>query len=554
MAEQDLGTQLLELVGGADGVLFGVPGGQTLPLYAASAQSQARHVVVRDERNAATAADAFARVTGTVGICDATVGPGATNLVSGLAEAQASSIPILAIVADTRRDAQHLRRHSVASQSYSQTQSLEPVTKWVGHVLTADSLADVVNHALRVATTGRPGPVVVSIPEDVFLGEPGSSRTTPALPADRRFPRFRPFPDPSGIEAIAGMIRSAARPLLLVGGGVTLTGAAAAVSALAERHGLPVATSLNGKGAVDERSPWSVGVTGGFGQPRANVAVRSADIVVAVGTKLGQLGTHGWRLPAADQALVHVDIDGEEIGRTMPAQVGIVADARSFFESLDAALGDWTAADPSWTEAIARPDESPAQANPIDPALVVMHLNEMMEPDDLLVCEASLSSGWAARYFQTKRPGPSMIAPRGIGGLGWAPGASLGARLGRPSGRVVALTGDGGFGYALGEIETAVRYGLDITTVVLNNSTFGWIRHVEDAQKMPRSSDLGLVDFAAMAHAFGATGTSVTEPSDVGAALESALATAGPSVVNITTSPELSPVVRYGVVRTSPYL
>ena len=548
-----VGERLLELIAGPGAALFGVPGGQTLPLYAASKAAALRHVVTRDERNAVTAADAFARLTGTVGVCDATVGPGATNLVSGLAEAQASSIPVVALVADTRRDAEHVRRHSVASQSFEQSETLAPVTKWVARVHEPAALDEVVDQALRVATAGRPGPVVVSIPEDIFLGSADLSRPRSIADRDRRFPRHRPHPEPELVEAVAEQIKAAERPVILAGGGVVFSGAAPALSALAEGCSLPVATSLNGKGAIDERHPLSAGVVGGFGSQRGNLVVHAADLIVAVGTKHSQLGTHGWRLPSAGQTVVHADVDATEIGRAIPAHIGVVADARPFCLSLAEALEGWQLPAAPWIDAIRPAEESARDGDGVHPADVVVALDRLLGPDDVLVCEASLSSGWAARYFRVKRAGPGMLAPRGLAGLGWAPGASLGARLARPQGRVVALTGDGGWGYGLIETETACRYGLDITTVVLNNSSLAWIRHVESRMKMPYSTDFTDVDFVATARAMGATGRRVERAGGVEATIAEALETPGPSVVEAIVSPEATPIVSYGAVRRAAY-
>ena len=548
-----VGERLLGLIAGSQGALFGVPGGQTLPLYAASKSAAVRHLVVRDERNAVTAADAYARLTGVVGVCDATVGPGATNLVSGLAEAQASSIPVVAVVADTRRDAEHLRRHSVASQSFEQSETLAPVTKWVGRVHEPAALDEIVDQALRVATAGRPGPVVVSIPEDIFLGPADPSRPRSIVDADRRFPRHRPHPEPELVEAVAERVRAAERPVILAGGGVVFSGAAPALTALAEGSSLPVATSLNGKGAIDERHPLSAGVVGGFGSERGNLVVQAADVIIAVGTKHSQLGTHGWRLPAAGQAVVHVDIDATEIGRAIPADVGVVADARSFLTGLAEALDRWRGPSTPWIDTI-RPDTDPVSGDEaVSPDQVVAALDDLLGPDDVLVCEASLSSGWAARYFHLKRAGPGMLAPRGLAGLGWAPGATLGARLARPEGRVVALTGDGGWGYGLSETETAVRHGLDITTVVLNNSSLAWIRHVEARMKMPYSTDLSKVDFAATARAMGASGHRIGPGDSIVSTISEAIETPGPSVVEVLVSPEATPIIRYGAVRRASY-
>lgn len=548
-----VGERLLSLVAGPGAALFGVPGGQTLPLYAASQDAEVRHLVVRDERNAVTAADAYARLTGTVGVCDATVGPGATNLVSGLAEAHASSIPLVAVVADTRRDAEHLRRHSVASQSFQQSETLAPVTKWVGRVHEPAAVDEVVDQALRVATAGRPGPVVVSIPEDIFLGPAETSRPRIIRDPDRRFPRHRPHPDPDLIESVARQIRSAERPVILAGGGVVFSGAAPALSVLAEACLLPVATSLNGKGAIDERHRLSAGVVGGFGSQRGNLVLQAADLIVAIGTKHSQLGTHGWRLPAAGQALVHVDIDGTEIGRAIPAQIGLVADARSFCVSLAAALKGWQGPSTPWTHAIRPAEAAAGDDSGVRPEAVVGTLDRLLGAEDVLVCEASLSSGWGARYFRVKRAGPGLLAPRGLAGLGWAPGAALGARLARSSGRVVALTGDGGWGYGLSETETAARYGLDITTVVLNNSSLAWIRHVESRMRMPYSTDFNSVDFAAAARAMGASGFRIETPGAVEAAIAEAIETPGPSVVEVAVSAEATPIVGYGSVRRAAY-
>ncbi|MCY3616198.1 MAG: thiamine pyrophosphate-binding protein [Acidimicrobiaceae bacterium] len=548
-----VGERLLSLIAGPDAALFGVPGGQTLPLYAASGAAGARHLVVRDERNAVTAADAYARLTGTVGVCDATVGPGATNLVSGLAEAHASSIPLIAVVADTRRDAEHLRRHSVASQSFEQSETLAPVTKWVGRVHEPAALDEVVDQALRVATAGRPGPVVVSIPEDIFLGPADVSRSRIIADGDRGFPRHRPHPNPDLIGAVAQLVRAAERPVILAGGGAVFSGSAPALSALAEACLLPVATSLNGKGAIDERHRLSAGVVGGFGSVRGNLVVQAADLIVAIGTKHSQLGTHGWRLPAAGQAVVHIDIDGTEIGRAVPAQIGVVADARSFCVSLAEALAGWKGPSTPWIDTIRPAEDDATDGAGVRPEDVVGALDRMLGAGDVLVCEASLSSGWGARYFRVKRTGPGMLAPRGLAGLGWAPGAALGARLARSGGRVVALTGDGGWGYGLSETETAARYGLAITTVVLNNSSLAWIRHVESRMGMAYSTDFTTVDFAATARAMGAAGFRVEDPAAVEATIAKAIETPGPSVVEVVVSAEATPIIGYGSVRRAAY-
>ncbi len=318
----DLGDRLISSLAdaGIDAV-FGLPGGQTLPLYRAARATGFRHVLMRDERAAACAADAYARVRGHVGVCDATVGPGVTNLVSGLAEAYASSIPVLAIVADIRSDQGHLRRRSVASQAAEQSAILAPVTKWVARVERAAAFDDVFAHALRVATTGRPGPVALEIPEDVFAEGP-QGQAAPLRREHALAPRFRPALAPGDVERVGALLAGAQRPVLLAGGGVLASGAWEALLEFAEATGIPVATTIMGKGAIDERHDLSLGVVGTFGCVRANAALIEADAVLVVGSKLDQLSTIGFRMPRPDQVLVHIDIDGEEIGRVTPVAAG----------------------------------------------------------------------------------------------------------------------------------------------------------------------------------------------------------------------------------------
>ncbi len=556
--ESTFGERLGELLGaGGIDVVFGVPGGQTLPLYAAAPAQERTQVVVRDERNAACAADAYARVSGKVGVCDATVGPGVTNLVSGIAEAYASSIPILAIVADIATDTEHLRRRSVASQATQQRAILEPVTKWVARVEHPAALDETFEQALRVAVTGRPGPVVLEIPEDVFTGAADASRPRSLSHRDFAYPRFRSAPDEERLAVAADLVRSAEKPLVLAGGGVLYGGAAEAVTALAHEHQIPVATTINGKGAIDERDPLAAGVTGAFGTPGASIAVEEADVVVALGTKLDQISTHTWRLPTAEQTVIHVDADGEEIGRTRPVELGIQADARAFADGLRRELTNRSAQGTNWLRDLpaAAPPATSADDPAVAPERVVAAVDRSLAPDDVLVCDASLASGWGAAHFTVKRSGVGMLAPRGLAGIGWSAGAALGAAAAAgPDRRTVVLAGDGAWAYCLSEVETAVRLGYDITYVILNNATLAWIKHVEDQMEIPNSSQLGPIDFAAVARGMGATGIRATSIDEFEDALATALDAPGPALVDVLTSLDSSPIVGYGKVKKGVYL
>jgi acetolactate synthase-1/2/3 large subunit len=541
----DLGDRLIgSLAAAGIDAVFGVPGGQTLPLYRAARETGFRHVLMRDERSASCAADAYARVRGQAGVCDATVGPGVTNLVSGLAEAYASSIPVLAVVADIRSDQGHLRRRSVASQAAEQSAILAPVTKWVARVERAAAFDDVFAHALRVATTGRPGPVALEIPEDVFTEAP-PAETLVIAGHDAAFPRFRPALAGGDVERISALLSGADRPVLLAGGGVLASGASAALLAFAGTTGIPVATTIMGKGTIDERHELSLGVVGTFGCIRANAALIEADAVLVVGSKLDQLSTIGFRMPRRDQRIAHIDIDGEEIGRVTPVEIGALADAREALIALTehvAASGfsrhaRWFAGLP------ADPETRVGEGDGVAPDAVVKAISESFPSDATLVSDASLASGWVSRYFPAARAGRSILAPRGLAGIGWSGGAAIGAAA-ASGGRVVALAGDGAWGYAMAEVETAARMRLPITYVILNNASYGWVAHTETERKLTELSHLGQADYAAAAAALGARAWRAHSIDEFAQRFGEAMTTDGPTVVEVLSSPTASPTLR----------
>jgi acetolactate synthase-1/2/3 large subunit len=542
-----VGERLASIIaGGGVEAMFGVPGGQTLPIYGAAPGAGLQHVLMRDERSAACAADAYARLSGRVGFCDATVGPGVTNLVSGLAEAYGSSIPLVAVIADIRSDRSELRRRGNASQALDQGPLLAPITKWIGRVERVENLEAVLDQALRVATSGRPGPVVLEIPDDVFADSlPEGAPRRAFGPAAFGYPRFRPAPAAADIEEAAQLIAGASRPLVLAGGGVTFSDASEAVRALAEAHQLPVATTISGKGTIDERSPLAAGVTGTFGTRRGAAAMLAADVVALLGTKLGQLTTFGWQLPSASQTVIHVDVDGEEIGRTGEVAVGIVADAREAANALSDALSALDHRGRNWLEELDAVGGAPQQprGGSVAPHLLAAALSDALREDDVLVCDASLASGWGAAFAPVRQP-RSFIAPRGLAGIGWGGGGVIGARLAVPEHRrVVLLVGDGAWGYSLSEMETAARLGLDITYVVLNNASLAWIQHIEQRREHDLQSVFSDVDFAGVARAMGGEADRVTNLEDFEARLDVALNTPRPYLLDVVSSPEASPIL-----------
>ncbi|MGE5137276.1 MAG: thiamine pyrophosphate-binding protein [Gemmatimonadota bacterium] len=581
MAEQDPrastaphGGALLAALLAEHGVrhIFGLPGGQTLALYdGVLDQPGLRNVLVRDERSAAYAADAYARVTGRAGVCDATVGPGAAKLPSGLGEALGASVPVVALVSDLPGRLAPHRYRSAASQALDQQALLAPVTKWQATVPDADTLPALVRQAFREATTGRPGPVALFLPQDVLDGpaKPAGPAAPPQPGSERfgRFPAFRPVPEPADVTAAAGVLRAAARPFILAGGGVLHSGAGHALTVLAERLSAAVGTTLSGKGAIAEDHPLSVGVTGQMGTAAAAAALAEADVVLLAGCKAGGGATYGWSLPRPDQAVVQLDIDPAELGRAFPLAAALLADATAGAAALASALAEAPAAghrrpggaEPErapWRARIAeltaawraaRDAERASGAVPVAPQRVLAEIEAALGDEDMLICDASLASGWGGVYLQQRRPGRRVLTPRGQAGLGYAVPAAIGVGHARPGHRAVVLTGDGALGYAAGELATLAEQRLPVTVIVLNNRSLGWIRWYRRINfgRGWEDDDFSDVAFAEVGRAFGLSARRVTEPADLAAALRDALAADGPALVDVVTEPWQTPITAH---------
>jgi acetolactate synthase-1/2/3 large subunit len=538
-------VDILEAVG--IDACFGVPGGQTLPLYGVTRSRGFRHVMMRDERNCACAADAYARISGRVGVCDATVGPGVTNLVSGLAEAYASSIPVIALVADIETRLEHLRHRSIVAQAFEQRRLMESVSKWVGRVQAPDMLVNIMAHALRVATTGRSGPVVVEIPEEIWSAPLTAFALSGFDKSKSQWPRHRPSAPSSVIREAIACLRDSKRPIVLAGGGVMASNAYAEVTAFADEFQIPVVTSLNGKGAIDERHPLSWGVVGQFGIVTANCALLQADCVLAIGSKFTTFNSFSWRLPHKEQKVVHIDTDGEELNRSISTHLEILADAKEasaqILDGLRALRRTF-----KW-QLNGNVPEQPGTASDdpdVAPEDVVSAMNDVVAERTILVSDASLASGWTASRYKSPGSGRKFIAPRGLAGIGWACGAAIGAALAAPKGtRIVLVAGDGSAAYWLGEMETAVRYNLPITFVILNNSGFGWIIQCEKQLKFSNLSTFSPVDYAAIGVATGARSIRARTIDEFRTGLRQALAHDGPFVLDALTSQRSDATVSY---------
>lgn len=550
------GDVLVEmLLGYGVPVVFGLAGGQTLPLYDAirARAPRIRHIAMRDERSAAYAADGYARISGRVGVCDATVGPGAIKFTSGLAEAYNASIPLVALISDMPSDWLAVRYRGGGNQLVDQLAVLKPLCKWTGRLPHARKLPELVQRAFQMATTGRPGPVAIELPQDLF-NETQAEGTPGVEPRFGTAPAYRPAPDPASVEAAVGLLEAAGRPVVIAGGGVWLSRAGPQLTALAERLAAPVATTLSGKGAIPENHPLALGVLGTLGgATAAKEWVETADVILAVGFKFGQNPTYAWTWPKPGQRIIQLDIDDAEIGKLFPVEVGLVADAQVGLAALLQATRAGRAIDPvaarlaalkaGWQAQLAA---AAGAARPIKPQQVAALLNELTGPDDILVCDASFASGWGGMYFET-RANRRALFPRGTAGLGWGLPAAIGAQLARPEARVTVLAGDGAMTYCLGELATLVQADLNVKVVILNNNAMGWIKWEQAVfwDGKFQSTDLSHVDFATVAQGLGCGGLQVDDPAGLREVLAEALTTTGPVVVDVLTAANEAAVPKF---------
>lgn len=540
--------------------VFGIPGGQSLPLYDAIArrQEEINHILIRDERSGPYAADAYARVKGKLAACDAVPGPGVVKLPSGLYEAQATSVPLIAIAADLPSEYRPWKRYASAAQGLDQVSLLTGVCKSIISVESQAELPAIVRQAFREATTGRPGPVVLNIPADVFHQE-WNPETLPATVDERYsvFPAMRTRPLTEAIRDAASLLLEAQRPVMVVGGGGLLSRAWDEILELAEAQAVPVATTVTGKGAIAEDHPLGVGVLGGqYAEESANAVVREADVVFLAGFKSAQQSTFAWTLPRSDQQVIHLDIDPYEIGKVFQTRVGLVGDVRASLRDLLTYLAESESQAPGRNEWLDRVSTAKSEwqaeiepeaigHSPIRPQQVMNELERQLDPSAIVVSDASFSVGWVGSFYDIRRPGRRCLFPRGSATLGASLSMAIGASLAEPDHQVVCVVGDGGVTYSISELATCRKYDLNIILIVLNNSCLGYSKWEESLREQNyENTDFPLTDFAQIAEGFGCTGLRVEAPGEVEEAVLQALRTEGPVVVDIAVdewaTPELN--------------
>lgn len=533
--------------------VFGLPGDTGMDFYDALYHNEGRiqHILTRDERSASFMADAYARVSGKIGVCEGPSGGGATYIVPGVAEAHGSCIPLLCLTSDTpvREEGRGVLTE------LNQPALFAPVTKWSTRLTTPATAADAVRRAIRLATTGRSGAVAVSMPADVLAAEIDPHDVYP-VPEAITAPASRMRPDRDAVERAARLIHAARRPVIVAGGGVVISRAWDTLTALAETAAIPVGTSINGKGSIAETHPLSLGVVGGNGaRPYANDVVAGCDLLILVGTRTDSTTTLNWTLPPRSSGLrvIHIDIDPWQIGNNYRTDVGLIGDAREALRDLTDALGT-PRRDPEregWLESIAAAKRAyfdglqttiASDARPIKPQRVIAELRDLLDDETVLVADPGTPTPYICAQYQLSSPGRWTVIPRAHGGLGFALPAVVGAYFGRPNSRIVGLMGDGSFGMSVGELETITRLNLPIVLVQFNNSCFGWIKELQHLYHGDRyfSVDFTSVDYAAIARGFGLKAWSVTEATHLRRALQEALADGGPCFVDVVSESQIT--------------
>jgi len=515
------------------GSMFGMGGFQLLPFYEAVRALGLRHHLINDERCGAFAADAYARITNRPGVCDGTLGPGATNLVTALVESLNAGVPVVAITGDSHR----LHSWKNMTQESRQLDILRPAVKEVIRIEMAERIPELTRRAFAVATSGRAGPVVLDVPEDIChaqLDVPADAFWVD--PATLTFPARRARPAMADLERAAALLATAERPLILAGGGVHLSAAATALTQFAEQLTIPVAHTLSGKGAIACTHPLAVGLFGRYSR-FANELMERADCLLVIGCKLGEIATKRYTLPAGGAKLIHLDIAPEEFGRTTRADVALWGDAEAGLLDLAAALGGLPGGKRPQRADYVREIAERRQAwlaealpryrsddRPIHMARMIGELNRQLPEDGILVADGGFAAHWAGLFFDTKAPGRTFVADRGLASIGYGLPGALGAQLAAPTSPVVGLTGDGGLNMVIGEIETARRVGANFTLMVVNNAASGYVKALQHAMYGSgnyQSSDLVETNYADVARAFGCRGIRVEDPAD----LETAVAT-----------------------------
>ncbi len=518
-------------------VVFGYPGGAVLPLYdVLYDEKEIKHVLVRHEQGAAHAADGYARATGKVGVCIATSGPGATNLVTGITTAYMDSSPIVAITGQVRREI--LGKDSFQEADISGITM--PITKHNYLVKDPDMLPYIVKEAFYIAKTGRPGPVLIDLPVDVQAAE------IDYQPVEKVSLRsYRPVYEGNIKQVLKAVeaIKEAEKPVLFVGGGCINSGASEEVLILAERCQIPVVHSLMGKGTIPEEHPLSLGLLGMHGTVSANLAVSECDLLIAIGARFSDRSTGKVSTFATMAQVIHIDIDPAEIGKNVKAHIPIVGDAKRVLQQILAHIEPKE--HPSWIKRVQEwkekhPMKYREEGEVIKPQKVVEAIWHLTKGEAVIVTEVGQNQMWAAQFYKTKYP-RQFITSGGLGTMGFGLPASIGVQIGCPDALVFDIAGDGSIQMNIQELATAVQQRLPIKIAILNNGYLGMVRQWQELFWRRRYSFVQITapDFLLLAQAYGCRGIRVEKSSEIEEAIKKALEVKDrPCLIDFRIAPE----------------
>lgn len=503
--------------------IFGYPGAAICPFYDALLDSEITHILTRNEQGAAHAASGYARVTGKPGVCVATSGPGATNLITGIATAYSDSIPMVAITGQVSLD---LIGRDVF-QEVDTTGATAPFCKHNYLVNKVEDLPRIFKEAFHIASTGRPGPVVIDVPIDIQKKELEFNYPD-TVDIKGYKPNYKGHPQQ--IKKIAEAITNSKTPVICAGGGVITADASKIMTELAEKCGIPVVTTLMGIGAIAGDHPLNLGMLGTHGVYTANYAVNKTDLLILIGARVGDRALGTAEKIAERSKIIHIDIDPAEIGKNVSTTIPVVGDAKTILQNLNSVVqpGDtqlWVAD----VQKIKKDKEKVyeiSDSNAIDPKLMIKLLSERLDEHSILATEVGQNQIWSANSFKASRPG-AFITSGGLGTMGYGLPAAIGAKLGSPERKVVVVCGDGSFQMSMPELGTIKQTGIGVKILILNNSRLGMVRELQKNLYNKRYSQVYMndnPDFVKLAAAYGFAAETIKNNSQIETALDRFLA------------------------------
>ncbi len=507
--------------------IFGYPGGTIMPVYDALVASGIRHFLCRHEQGAALAADAYGRVTRKPGVCMATSGPGATNLVTGIANAFMDSVPLVAITGQVPTGLQ-------GTDAFQEVDIFGITLPIVKHSYIVRNVADiprVVNEAFQLAQSGRPGPVLIDLPKDMSMGVGEALYTkAPPLPPERK-------PDPQAMQTAGEMLSKARRPLVIAGGGIAISDSVAVFREFIERTGLPVTSTLKGLGVIPTDHPNHVGMLGMHGNGAANHAVQNCDLLMVVGARFDDRATGHLSQFAPSARIIHLDIDAAEISKLRKADLAIVGELKPALEGIrpdKRANATWCGQCEGWTKEFAWRYDAPAKG--IYAPKLLRDLSLARKDDLVITADVGQHQMWVAQHCSFDDP-LEFISSGGLGTMGYGVPAAIGVKTALPDKTVVCVSGDGSIMMNIQELATIKRYGIDVKIIVLDNSALGLVRQWQEIFFDGNYSEVHLddnPDFAGVARAFGIQAQSIRKPAEVDEALEWLLNSKGPALLHVS--------------------